>query len=586
MATEELLKEFPPITTAEWEAAIKADLKGADYVKKLVGQTPEGLAVKPYYRAEDLAAVAALDAAPGSFPYLRGTSAAGGWLITEEIAEADPEKANAAARAAIAAGAEQVAFTGTLIANLSDLGLALAGLDEIPVHFASATPALLTLVVERLTQRPQTATISSGWNPLEDADFAAQLLAKLPAKLVPFTIDGASFEESGATSVEEVGFTLAAGVDYLAAMTARGIGVDQAAAAVGFHFAMGANFFFQIAKLRAFRSVWAQAVAGFGGSMGVAQARVAARTSRWNMAVYDAHNNILRGTTEALSAILGGANSISIAAYDECFRTPNEASKRLARNTQLVLKQEAQLGRVADPGGGSYYLETLTDYLGRKGWELLQKIESVGGYQKASADGIVAGMLAQSMGARNKMIAQRRNVLTGVNQFVNAQEKVLDAIDAERIDSVRRAAQPFERLRLRTERHAKTTGKSPKILLAEMGDVKLRGLRSQFASDFLACAGFPLAKQRFDQPEAVAAAEADLIVLCSSDPEYPALAAALLTALRAAGRTTPVIVAGNPDSAEELKAAGVADFVHIRTNPIEFLTRWQQQLGVATGNEA
>jgi methylmalonyl-CoA mutase len=586
MSTEELLKEFPPVTTAEWEAVITADLKGADYAKKLVWQTPEGLAVKPYYRAEDLAQVPALNAAPGSFPFVRGLNAQGGWLITEAITEANPEQANSAARAAIAAGADQISFTGTAIANLSDLSLALAGLDEIPVHFASATPALLTLIAERLAQRPQTATISTGWNPLEDADFAAQLITKLPAKLIPFLIDGASFEESGANSVEEVGFTLAAGVDYLAAMSARGVAVEQATAALSFSFAMGANFFFQIAKLRAFREVWAQAVEGFGGKAEAAQARIAARTSRWNMAVYDAHNNILRGTTEALSAILGGANSITVAAYDECFREPNEASKRLARNTQIVLKQEAQLGRVADPGGGSYYLETLTSFLGKKGWELMQKIESVGGYQKASADGIIAGILAQSLGARNKLIAQRRDVLTGVNQFVNAQEKVLDQIEGNRIDSVRRAAQPFEWLRLRTERHAQATGSTPKVLLAELGDVKMRGARSQFAGDFLACAGFALTKQRFDQPEAVLAEQADVIVLCSSDPEYPALAAALLTALRTANRTTPVIVAGNPDTSEELKAAGVADFVHIRTNPIEFLTRWQQQLGIETGNEA
>ena len=580
MSTEELLKEFPPVTTAEWEAVIHADLKGAEYAKKLIWPTPEGLAVKPYYRAEDLANVPGLNAAPGSFPSMRGASARGGWLITEEIAETDPEQANAAARAAIVCGAEQIAFTGVVIGNLSDLGLALAGLDEIPVHFAAANQSVLTLLVERLAHRPQTATITTGWNPLEDPDFAAQLLAALPANLLPFTLNGATLEESGATAVEEVGLELAAGVDYLAAMSQRGVAADQAAAAVGFSFAMGSNCFFQIAKLRAFRETWAQAVASFGGSAEAAQARIAARTSRWNQTVYDAHNNVLRGTTEALSAIFGGANSISVAAYDECFRTPNEASKRLARNTQIVLKQEAQLGRVADPGGGSYYLETLTDFIGSKGWALMQKVESVGGYQKASTDGIVAGILAQSMGARIKLIAQRRDVLTGVNQFVNAQEKALDGIEANRIDSARRAAQPFEQLRLRTERHAKLTGSTPKVLLAEMGDVKMRGLRSQFAGDFLACAGFAMLKQRFDQAEAVVAEDADLIVLCSSDPEYPALAAALLTALRAAGRNTPVLVAGNPDSAEELKAAGVADFVHIRTNPIEFLTRWQQQLGI------
>lgn len=580
MVTEALLKEFPPIATAEWEEAIHTDLKDGDYAKKLVWQTAEGLAVKPYYRAEDMANLPALDAAPGCFPYLRGIRAEGGWLIREEIDAADPKQANVQARAAVAAGAEQIAFTRAQVRNLSDLGLVLAGLDEIPVHFAAADETLLTLLVERLTHRAQTAVITTGWNPLDNPDFAAHLLASFPASLIPFIVDGSAFEESGATAVEEVGFALSAGTDYLAAMSERGVAADRSASALGFSFAVGANFFVQIAKLRAFRQTWAQVVVSFGGSPESAQAHIAARTSRWNKAVYDAHNNILRGTTEALSAILGGANSISVAPYDECFRTPNEASRRLARNTQLVLKQEAQLGRVADPGGGSYYLETLTDFIGRKGWGLLQKVESAGGYRKASAAGIVAAILAQSMGARNKAVAQRRAVLTGVNQFVNANEKALDAIDPAHVDSVRRASQPFERLRMNTERHAKATGKTPLILLAEIGDVKMRGLRSQFASDFLACAGFSLKRERFDQTEAISAADADLIVLCSSDPEYPALAAGLLTALRQAGRTTPVLIAGNPESAAELTAAGIADFIHIRSNPIELLTKWQQQLGI------
>ncbi|MDR3405438.1 MAG: methylmalonyl-CoA mutase family protein [Chthoniobacter sp.] len=580
MSTEELLKEFPPVSTAEWEQVIQKDLKGADYAKKLIWQSPEGLAVKPYYRADDLAALTALDAAPGAFPYLRGTRAEGGWFITEEVGEADPEKANAQARAAIAAGAGQIAFTAVAVRNLSDLALLLAGLDEVPVHFTSADEALLTLLAEWLATHPRTAILSSGWNPLENPAFAAQLLSSLPANCVPFTINAAVFEESGATAVEETGFALSAGIDALAALGEHGIAADRAAAALTFSFSIGADFFFSIAKLRAFRLVWAQAVESFGGSKDAARARIAARTSRWNQAVYDAHNNILRGTEEALAAILGGADSIAVAPYDECFRTPSAASRRLARNTQLVLKLESHLGSVTDPGGGSYYLETLTDFIARDAWKLMQKIESQGGYRKVSAAGTLAALLAQSLGARNKLVAQRRSVLTGVNQFVNAQEKLLDSIDPARIDSIRRAAQPFEQLRLRTERHAKATGNTPRILFAEIGDIKMRGARSQFASDFFACAGFTLIKQRFDQPEAIAAVDADAIVLCSSDPEYPGLAAALLTALQHAERTTPVIVAGNPDTAEELKAAGVADFVHIRTNPLEFLTRWQQQFGI------
>jgi len=579
MTTVPLLAEFPAVSTAAWEEAILKDLKGADYAKKLLWQTEEGMAVRPYYRAADIQGLPPLDAAPGEFPYARGTQASGDWRIREEIDAADPEEANRAALSAVVAGAEEIAYLHATVDNSSDLGLLLAHLQEIPVHFAGADEALLTRLLEHLAKHPRQAGASADFDPLSNPDFAAALLGKLPHTVLPFAIHAQSFEEKGANAVEEIGFTLAAGIDYLAAMQQRGVAIESAARAVSFSFAIGANYFFQIAKLRAFRSLWARAVESFGASHESAKAHIHARTSRWNKTLYDAHVNILRATTEAMSAVLGGADSLTVAPFDECYKQPDEASRRLARNTQILLKQEALFARVADPGAGSYCLETITDYLAREGWKSMQALEAAGGFRKAQADGIVAQELQRSLAARDKAMAQRRRVFTGTNQYANRNEHALERIDAEHFNQDR-GTWTYEQLRLRTERHAAKTQKTPRVILAEIGDVKMRGARSNFAANFFACAGFDISTQRFNQASEIAGSDTDLLVLCSSDAEYLPLTEALMAELKALNKTTPVVIAGNPESAEQLTAIGVADFIHIRSNPLATLAQWQQRLGI------
>jgi len=580
MAAENLLKEFPPVSTEAWEEAIARDLKGAEYAKKLIWQTPEGLAVKPYYRAEDISGLDYLDGAPGDFPYVRGAGRAGGWRIREEIDAANPEEANREAQSAVAAGAEEIAFRNTAVANASDLAMLLVNLDGIPIHFENASVPLLRLLIARLGERQRMSPVSADFDPLTNLDFAAELLRNAAPAFAPFVIHGERFEESGATAQEEAGFALAAGVDFLAEMQARAIDVNAAAASLAFSFAMGANYFFQIAKLRAFRMVWAQAVESFGGSKESAKARLHARTSRWNETVYDPHVNILRATTEAMAAVLGGADSVSVAPFDECYKAPDAASRRLARNTQILLKQEALLARVADPGAGSYCLEAITDFIAREAWKTMRAIESDGGFGRAQADGTIARALARSMAAREKAVVSRRSVFTGTNQYANLAEKALERIDFSRL-SEQRATHAYEQLRLRTERHTAKTGKNPRVLLAEIGDVKMRGARSGFAANFFACAGFDIVTRRFANVQEIAAADADLIVLCSSDAEYLALATEVIANLKKLGSAAQIIVAGNPESAEALCEAGVADFIHIRSNPIELLTTWQQRLGIS-----
>ena len=351
------------------------------------------MAVKPFYRAEDLPGLACVNTTPGEFPYRRGTRTSGDWRIREAIDAANAEEANAMARAAVAAGAEQIAFSGFLVESARELDSLLDGLDAIPVHFERADEPLIRMLIKRLRGTPRAAEISTGCDALASVEFAAEVIGAAPLGFVPFTIHGAAFREAGATAVEEIGFALAAGVDFLAAMEERGVDVNRAAAALEFSFAVGSNYFFEIAKFRAFRMLWARAVESFGGTHEAARARIAARTSHWNQTVYDPHVNILRATTEAMAAVLGGADAVTVTPFDACYKAPDEASRRLARNTQLLLKHEAWLGRVADAGGGSYALETITDFMAREGWKVMQDIEARGGFRKAQAEGMIAQAL-------------------------------------------------------------------------------------------------------------------------------------------------------------------------------------------------
>jgi len=346
---------------------------------------------------------------------------------------------------------------------------------------------------------------------------------------------------------------------------------------MSFSFAMGPEFFIQIAKLRAFRLVWAKAVQSFGCSAEGARTFIHASTAHWNTTIYDPENNILRATSDAISAVLGGADSISISTFDESSR---ENSRRLARNTQIILKKEALLSRVADPLGGSYLIEALTNSIASKAWRLFQELETAGGYREASAAGVITSVLDKRMHSRQEAVANRRRVLTGTNRFANASEQALDHVNEVHFGSVKRAAESFEQLRLRTEQFTKRTGAQPRILLAEIGDPKMRYARSQFITDFLACAGFVPDKCVFESAARIADSDAEVIVLCSSDAEYLSIAEQLMPVLKLHRSPAKIIIAGNPDTAEQLRNLGIVNFIHLRSNAIEVLGRIQQMIGI------
>jgi methylmalonyl-CoA mutase len=463
-------QDFPPVATATWEAAIQKDLKGADYEKKLVWRSDEGLAVRPYYRSENIADLAGQTGSlPGQFPFVRGTGKA--WEI-----------------------------------------------DQQAVPPAGAIRADLVL-------------------------------------------------ESGADAIQQLGIALAAGVEKLTQLC-EDRPVDVAAREIEFVFAVGSTYFFEIAKLRAARMVWARAVKAFAPSdPGSCRMHLHVRTALLNKSLCDPYTNVLRVTTEAMSAALGGCEALTV--------QPFGFDEHIALGVQRVLAEEAHLNVVADPAGGSYYIESLTASLARESWKLFQRVEAAGGYTKALAAGWLAEEIAKTRAAREKAISSRRKALVGVNNYPDLNEKALE-IDHQSATGAApfplfRLAEPFEKIRRRMVRHARETGRVPKVLLLKRGDVKMRTARANFALNFFGCAGFEIT-----EAEEYAGTEASLVVLCSSDPEYLPFAQEVCAAVQ-----VPVVVAGNPkDQIEALKAAGVEGFIHIGSDAVETLTDWQNRLGV------
>lgn len=463
-------QDFPPVATATWEAAIQKDLKGADYEKKLVWRSDEGVAVHPYYRREALAGLEVqTGSVPGEFPFVRGDAKA--WEIDQD---------------------------------------AKPGVDAIRVD----------LVLE-----------------------------------------------AGADAIQQVGIALAAGVERLAHLCADRP-VDLAAREIEFVFAVGSTYFFEIAKLRAARMAWAQAVAAFAPSnLDSCRMTLHVRTARLNKSLCDPYTNVLRATTEAMSAAIGGCETLTV--------QPFGFDDHLALGVQRVLAEEAHLNAVADPAGGSYYIEALTNTIAREAWKLFQKIDAGGGYSQALADGWLAEEIAKTRATREKAVSLRRRALVGVNNYPDLNGKPLEIAPAPETGDAPfplfRLAEPFEKIRERTARHARETGHTPKVLLLKRGDVKMRTARANFALNFLGCAGFEITES-----EEYARTDADLLVLCSSDPEYLAFALEVCAAVK-----IPVLIAGNPkDQIDALKAAGVQGFIHIASDAVETLTAWQDRLGV------
>ena len=619
--SEKLFAEFPPVTTEQWEEVINKDLKGADYDKKLVWKTQEGFNVRPYYRMNDLDGIEFKNSAPGEFPFVRGTKKDNQWLIRQDYCLCEgPAKANELALDGLMKGVNSLGFKVDAKKGLSEEEMAtlLKGISipAVEINFTGCCPGKTFPMIESFLKvaaaqgaKKEDIRASFDFSPLHNltvrghfCDDAFDKLANCVKAVAEYpgirviNVNAYDFNNAGSSISQELGYAMSVGSEYLAALTDRGLAAEEVAKRIRFTFAISGNYFFEIAKFRAARVLWANIVKDYGVGCPCAQKIVShAVTSAWNQTVYDSYVNMLRDTTEAMSAAIAGVHSIEVLPFDHPYRKAGEFSNRMARNVQSILKEEAHFDKVVDPAGGSYYIENLTASIMKSAWDIFKAVEAEGGYVTAFKAGSVQKAIKEVAAKRDLNIARRRETILGTNQFPNFLEKAGDEITPEMVKrgackkecscekeaeplEVYRGAQAFEALRLATDR----SGKQPMAFMLTFGNLAMCRARAQFSCNFFAVAGFKVVdNNRFSTIEegvkAALEAKADIVVACSADDEY---AEAVPQIAEAIGDKAVVVVAGDPECRPELEAKGIMNYINVRCNVLETLKEYQAKMGI------
>jgi methylmalonyl-CoA mutase len=493
-ANERLLGDFEYPTYEKWREAAQKMLKGAPFEKKLFTRTYEEITLKPIYWGEDVAELKHLGGVPGQSPFIRGADLLGtskdAWKIAQETLYATPDQVNRSLKSDIERGqtainllidaagrqgldpdeveAIDVGRGGQSLGTSEDIKKMLDGIDvsRFPVYIqtgASGVPvaALLAAGLKDRTAQirgcigndPLGALARDGFVPRKLKalfDETAALTAWASEKsfgMQTIMVDATTYHDGGGSAVEELAFALATGLEYMRELNSRGLNVDQVAPRIRFSFSVGPNFFMEVAKLRAARLAWARIVEALGGGEAASKMQIHVRTSAWGASASDPWVNMLRGTTETFSAAIAGVDSIHTSPFDEAVRTPDEFSRRVARNTQVVLKDESRANQVIDPAGGSWFVEKLTSEVAFQAWKLFQQVESLGGMTKALGEGMPQSVVAQTASKRARDLDTRKSVLVGVNMYANLSEQKLDRVapDQEALKAARGAVTRAQR---------------------------------------------------------------------------------------------------------------------------------------------
>ncbi len=623
---EKLFTEFPSVTTEEWMAKFTANLKGADFEKKLVWKTNEGFKVNPFYRSENLEGLKTTDSLPGEFPYVRGTKKDNDWYVRQDIKVHDFKAANAKALDILNKGVTSLGFSidgddvnaeniKTLLNGIYPEAVELnfktchkhsIDLVKILVDYIKGSGADVMKCFGSINYDPFKPLMVKGRDCSDWVKNSAEIVtaaAALPRFRV-LNVNASLLSDGGAFSYQELGYALACGNELLGKLTGEGLDATLVAKKIKFNFGIGSNYFMEIAKFRAARWLWAEIVNAYNPNCSnscpnegeenecrcAAKMYVHAQTSNFNMTVYDAHVNMLRTQTEAMSATIAGVNSLTVLPFDEAYKQSDDFSERIARNQQLLLKEECHFDKITDPSAGSYYIENLTSSLAEQAWKLFLNTDEKGFYEDLKA-GTVQTAVEESAASRSKALATRREILLGTNQFPNFTEVAASKIVEKgscgcgcgsetpyKTIPCGRLAEEFEKLRLSTEKADKT----PVVFMLTIGNLAMRLARSQFSCNFFACAGYKVVDNLGFQTveEGVKAAReknADIIVICSSDDEYATFAPEAYNLVKGKEQ---FVVAGAPACTDELKAQGIEHFVNVRSNVLETLKQFNAILGI------
>jgi methylmalonyl-CoA mutase len=471
---EAVFTAFPRPSYEAWRQAAEKALKGRSFEEKLMTKTYEGIVLQPIYMPESIEDLPhATVMLPGVAPYGRGACALGytqkTWEVAQELLVGTPQAFNHIVKHDLERGQTMINIVldtltclgmdidqaqpgkekGLSLCTKDDVKKAFEGinLEQIPILIQSGLSAQSVLALFVAVMREEGQSVENlrgciGMDPLGiwvkegalpyslegvyDAMSQMTLWASIHApSLQTILVQGHPYHDGGGNAVHELAFSLATGTAYIRAMQEREVDIDLIAPRIRFSFSLGSNFFMEIAKLRAARILWANIVTAFGGSEASAKLTMHGRTSFWTKTVRDPYVNMLRTTAEAFAGVIGGVDSLHASPFDEVIGQGDEFSRRIARNTQLLLVEEAHLGKTIDPAGGSWYIEVLTDQMARKAWELFQHIEGKGGMVRALEEGFPQQLVVELACTRKRNIGQRKDRIVGINMYANAKEKTL-----------------------------------------------------------------------------------------------------------------------------------------------------------------
>lgn len=610
---EKLFSEFQAPTTQEWLDKIEVDLKGADFQKKLVWRTNEGFNVQPFYRREDLKDLKAIDSLPGEFPFIRGNKKDNNlWFVRQEINVEDAKAANAKALDILNKGVDSIGFKipgkdinkefiATLLDGIQPQYVELnfktcqrhcVDLAQILVEYFQEKNYPLADLKGSINFDPISKILCKGKDVsamLECAKSLIEALSELPGYKC-INVNSVALNNAGAYIYQELGYALAWGAEYMNILTEAGVDATEAAKRIKFNMGVSDNYFMEIAKFRAARMLWAQIVKQYEPKCDCAcQMHVCAMTSEYNQTLFDPYVNLLRSQTEAMSAAIANVDSIVVIPFDKPYEVPTDFAERIARNQQLLLKEEAHFDKLVDVAGGSYTIEHLTDAIAKEGWQLFLAVENAGGFLAEALKGNIVNAVNASNDKRHSDAAKRKEFILGTNQFPNFTEisegktpmasccgchkdGTLPTLNKSRL------ASEFETLRLATEK----AKKQPIAFMLTIGNLAMRQARAQFSCNFLAAAGYKVIdnlgfKTVEEGVDAALKANADIVVICSSDDEYAEYA---IPAFKYLNGRAMYVVAGAPACSEDLKAAGIENFIHVRVNQLETLKEYNAKLGI------
>jgi len=601
-----LKNDFPIPSLDDWKLLVGAELKGADFQKKMHTKTYEGIELKPIYTKNDLTDNVIKNSYPGTSNFLRGIRASGyhskPWNIAIEASADSPEELNSILVNDLNKGANSINIVaGSSTSSVENLEAIFKNIDigKYPILIHAGVSNLKTVNALKLycdKYKTNKKNLNCGLlaDPIsylslngkleepiekifEDISSATEWLNENLSHAKSLLVNGFTFQNSGSTAVQELAIILSIAVEYFNRLSNNLISIDEIAKSMLVQVGVGSNYFVEISKLRAIKILWKNLLSAYNINEENQKIFIHAKTSMNNQTLCDAHVNLLRTTTEAFSAIVGGIDSLHTNPFDELFEKQNDFSRRLARNTQIILKEESHLDEVTDPAGGSFFVETLTKQIAEAAWIEFQNIQKLGGIIEALKSGYIQSEIEKVTSAKLKDVRTRKAIIVGTNMYANPKENnvsdkksinknIDDQNSSMKILKQFRPASIFEELRIKSEKYLSQFGNKPKVFLMNMGSLKQFKARADFSRAFFEIGGFEvLYTNGFNSSEEAANAfnssAAKIFIICSTDETYPELVPSII---KKVSKSAIKILAGYPnEQIETHKENGINEFIYL-----------------------